>query len=165
MAKRTEKNEYLYDPQVNIFDVIRELSTLEPRSYSWYRDTIDAFARTADVTRSIFSLQDLMVPSPGQMYFFEYQPYYAKRLFRYDTFPLVYVIRLTQNGFYGANLHYLSVRGRMDVVLSLEGGKMRFPKKTLHAYRFDAMVTPLMQINNEDWKTALFLPVERFVTR
>jgi len=148
--------------RVNIFDEIRKISEGSPQSYSWYREQISQYAQKRVIIESIHSLKDLMVPNTGSMYFFEYNPLYAERLNIYDTFPLVYVIRLTNNGFYGANLHYLSTRGRMDVLLSLEKGKLRLPKKTLHSYRFDRLETPLMEINSQDWRTSIFLPVEDF---
>lgn len=146
----------------NIFEEIKKISEGQPQSYSWYREQIQQYAQKRNVIESIHSLRDMMVPNVGGMYFFEYSPLYAEKLNIYDTFPLVYVVRLTREGFYGSNLHYLSTRGRMDVLLSLEKGKIRLPKKTLHSYRFDRLETPLMEINNEDWKTSIFLPVEKF---
>ncbi len=146
----------------NIFEEIRKISEGKPQSYSWYREQIQQYAQKRTVIESIHSLQDLMVPKTGGMYFIEYIHLEKESINIYDTFPLVYVLRLSGEGFYGANLHYLSTRGRMDVLISLERGKIRLPKKTLRSYRFDRLETPLMEINNEDWKTSIFLPVEQF---
>lgn len=146
----------------NIFNEIRNISKGKPQSYSWYRNQIRTYAQKTNIIKDIYSLKDLIIPNVGGLYFFEYDPLYADKLLIYDTFPLVYVIQLTNNGFFGGNLHYLTERGRMNVILSLNKTKVKLPKKILRLYRYDRLQIPFMEINKEDWLTSIFLPVEKF---
>lgn len=147
-----------------IFDEVKQLAGSEPRSYSWYRDTVRALATTHDVYRTMGTLEDTMIPSSGELYMFEYKATYAQKLKYYDEFPLVYVLEGGKK-FYGANLHYLNHRSRMNVILGLENGRAKFPKQCYHYYVISGLETPLFKINRADYKTAIFLPVENFVTR
>ena len=149
---------------MSIFQEIRELAGEEPRSYSWYRDAVRMHFQRSDLYSDMAEMEETMVPSGGELYLFEYKATYPKELKCYDQFPLVYVL----NGgpkFYGANLHYLRHRSRMNVVLGLENGRVKFPKQCYHNYVIEGLETPMYKINREDYKTAIFLPVESFVSR
>ena len=149
---------------MSIFQEIKELAGSEPRSYSWYRDAVRMSFQRSDLYNDMTSLEESIIPSGGELYLFEYKAVYARKLKFYDEFPLVYVL----NGgskFYGANLHYLRYRSRMNVILGLEKGSARFPKQCFHNYLVEGLETPLYKINREDYKTAIFLPIENFVSR
>jgi len=149
---------------MTIFQEIRELAADEPRSYSWYRDNVRMAFSQSDIYEAMTDMEETLIPSPGELYMFEYKAVYARKLKYYDEFPLVYVLSGGPK-FYGANLHYLRYRSRMNVVLGLENGRARFPKQCYHNYLVEGLETPLFKINREDYKTAIFLPVESFVTR
>lgn len=149
---------------MSIFTEIKELAGNEPRSYSWYRDAVRMHFQRSDIYSDMSEMEETMIPSPGELYLFEYKATYARKLKFYDEFPLVYVLSGGPK-FYGANLHYLRYRSRMNVVLGLENGRARFPKQCYHNYVMEGLETPMYKINREDYKTAIFLPVESFVTR
>jgi hypothetical protein len=149
---------------LNIFQKVRQLAGVEPRSYSWYRDTVRLLATKSDIYQTMGTLEEAMVPSGGELYMFEYKATYANKIKYYDEFPLVYVLDGGKK-FYGANLHYLNHRSRMNVVLGLEKGRAKFPKQCFHYYVTAGLETPLFKINREDYKSAIFLPVENFVSR
>ena len=149
---------------MSIFQEIKELAGDEPRSYSWYRDAVRMQFQRSDLYSDMSEMEETMIPSGGELYLFEYKATYARKLKSYDEFPLVYVM----NGgpkFFGANLHYLRHRSRMNVILGLENGRVRFPKQCYHNYVIEGLETPMYKINREDYKTAIFLPVENFVSR
>lgn len=149
---------------MSIFQEIRELAGDEPRSYSWYRDAVRMHFQRSDLYNDMTDLEETLIPTPGELYMFEYKATYAAKLKYYDEFPLVYVLN-TGTKFYGANLHYLRPRSRMNVILGLEKGRVRFPKQCYHNYVIAGLETPLYKINKEDYRTSIFLPTESFVTR
>lgn len=147
----------------DIFTQIRNISEGKPQSYGWYRKQIKSYAKKRSIIEDIYSLKDLLIPNVGELYFFEYDPLHADKLPIYDAFPLVYVLKLVDNGFFGGNLHYLKTeKARMNLILSLDKARIKIPKKTLKRYRYDRLEIPLMHINKEDWMTSIFLPVEKF---
>lgn len=153
------------EPQGNIFLDVRKLKRGKERSYSWYRDNVRTISAQNNLYATLASLDDTLVPQSGKLYLFEYNAKFARRLKYYDEFPLVYIM---QGGldFFGANLHYLHPGQRILVLESILNDKIpRIPKQCFHNYVHEGLETPLFEINSEDWKTAIFIPNECFVTR
>ena len=48
----------------------------------------------------------------GKMFFYKYDPKFAKKLPYWDMYPLVFPFERAKGGFYGINLHYLPPRER-----------------------------------------------------
>lgn len=149
---------------LNIFQEVKRLAGETPRSYSWYRDTVRSVASRNDIYSTLSSLEEVIIPTPGNLYLFEYKATYANKLNYYDEFPLVYVTQGGKN-FSGANLHYLGFKYRLNAILQLEEGRMEIPKQCYHNYVHEGLETPLFKINREDYRSAIFLPLENFVTR
>ncbi len=149
---------------MSIFQEIKTAAGSEPRSYSWYRDNVRMYFQKTDLYTELTNLDEVMVPSTGSLYMFEYKAVYARKLKYYDEFPLVYVLK-GGTEFFGANLHYLRHGPRMNTVLKLQQGVLDVPKQCYHNYLVEGLETPLYRINSEDYLTAIFLPVENFVTR
>jgi hypothetical protein len=124
--------------------------------------------------------------SVGRMYLFMYDPKMKEDLPYYDRFPLIFPFRRVQGGFYGINLHYLPhiLRARlMDNLYSLANNKanddttkLRLSYQLLNAsakYRFfqpcvkhylnNHVKSRFLWVPSQQWETALFLPLERFV--
>jgi hypothetical protein len=152
------------DIQGNIFKEVRQLSRGKSRSYSWYRDTVRMISAKSDIYKTLSTCPDTLIPSGGKLYFFEYNATWARKLKYYDEFPLVYML---QGGpkFFGANLHYLTYAKRVQVIESILNGTPTIPKQCFHNYVYEGLDTPLFEINTDDWKTAIFIPNESFVTR
>lgn len=125
----------------------------------------------------------------GNLYFFSYMPLNAKTLPYYDMFPLVMPFEARNDGIVGINFHYLPPIHRailMDRILeSFENenddkrvlNRFRFSYEVLEAldsrykyyrpaiksYKFTQMRSRMLMLDEEEWKTAIFLPVHRFV--
>ena len=50
-----------------------------------------------------------------EFYLFEYKPKFLKRLDHWDRYPMVIVGDSTPDGFYGANLHYMEPKKRVNL--------------------------------------------------
>jgi hypothetical protein len=123
---------------------------------------------------------------PGFMYMFQYDPKTKQDLPYYDRFPLVFPFRITNEGFYGLNLHYLPLDYRAKMMNSLylltnnkqynETTKLRLSYQILESSSKFNMFKPcvkqylnshvksrLLFIPAEQWDVALFLPTARFV--
>ena len=121
----------------------------------------------------------------GSMYLYFYDPKWKDQLPFYDSFPLVLPFGPAPGGFYGINLHYLPYGLRAAVLGELldfadskqytKNTKMRLSYNLLqnisHAdevkpcikhYLLPHVQSKFMKINPDDWKAAIFLPVEAF---
>jgi len=99
----------------------------------------------------------------GHMYMFEYKAK-MKYLPYYDRFPLVYVIKTLGKGeFWGANLHYMTPKKRIQATRKLMQGRIDIPKKCFHKYLTAHVDTLYLDLALVEWDTAILLPTEDFV--
>ena len=99
----------------------------------------------------------------GHMYMFEYKAK-MKYLPYYDRFPLVYVIKTLGKGeFWGANLHYMTPKKRIQATRKLMEGRIDIPKKCFHKYLTAHVDTLYLDLALVEWDTAILLPTEDFV--
>ena len=99
----------------------------------------------------------------GHMYMFEYNAK-MKYLPYYDRFPLVYVIKTLGKGeFWGANLHYMTPKKRIQATRKLMEGRIDIPKKCFHKYLTAHVDTLYLDLALVEWDTAILLPTEDFV--
>jgi len=126
----------------------------------------------------------------GRLFMFEYEAKHKDKIPYYDRFPLVFPIQAHADGFLGLNLHYLPYTWRavlMDALYDLKtdpksdtdptklrlanngyniltkSAKYRYFKPCLKKYLFEHVTSRYMEIPEEEWEIALFLPLERFV--
>ena len=156
------------DRNPNIFEQVDELANRDrgfrSSTYSWNLETVQMVARKNDIYKTLVTLDETLIPSGGNLYLFEYNATWAKKLPFYDEFPLVYMIGGGKN-FFGANLHYLNYPTRYKVLKSIQRGRPIIPKQCFHNYVHAGLDTPLFKINSEDWTKSIFLPLESFVSR
>lgn len=187
------------DLGVNVFDYLKELrdsmgvASEGPAGVKWMRDTIrhlhevadlsveEKFIRDEDRIRSRTSFKRI-----GWMYMFNYQPLNKATEKYYDTFPLVFILKLEQDGFTGINLHYLppQLRERLFLMLlTLSSGSLsddntrlvlrynylmtqtRFRfliRPCIRKYLYRRMDSYILKIPPDDWYIATFLPLSRF---
>lgn len=157
-------------------------------SVQWLREQAMS-VRTVNNPRKLLSTTpDRMVTNivPGHMYLFMYDPKTKDTLPFYDRFPLVFPFRRVSGGFYGINMHYLPhmLRARlMDALYPLanndknddttrlrlsyrvlnSAARYRFFKPCVKHYLNSQLQTRFLWIPADQWNTALFLPLERFV--
>ena len=126
----------------------------------------------------------------GRLFMFEYEAKHADTLPYYDEFPLVFPIEAHADGFLGINLHYLPYTWRavlMDSLYDLKtepkndsdperlrlfsngynvlkkSAKYRYFRPCIKKYLFEQVRSRYMEVPEEEWEIALFLPLERFV--
>lgn len=123
----------------------------------------------------------------GRFYFFNYDPKHRSTLPFYDEFPLVFAMHFQKNGFLGINFHYLEPRYRvwfinrlvqyadtpdwdkhMDSEIDAEypdfvaDKRLRFYRPSIKSYLYSRIVSKVVMVPPSDWKTTLFMPLERF---
>jgi hypothetical protein len=156
----------------------------------WYRDAAQqtdnvAAKSPSKVIRSFEQKRRVARMDPGYMYLFKYDPKGKLKLPYYDTFPLIFPIDLTSDGFMGINFHYLPyvLRAKlMDAIYSTvsdkrydektkvgitynilkSASKYKAFKPTVKRYLYDHVRSPFLEITAVEWDIALFLPLERF---
>lgn len=173
----------------NAFEKLRAKAGDGQKSIDWYMRNVKSLvgarmtANTA-MNSDIGQLDtDIKI---GSMYMYFYDPKHKLKLPFYDTFPLVLPVEPAQGGFYGINLHYLPYMLRAKVLGELlnyaddktlsDTTKMRLSYRMLSGLRVANEVKPcikryltshvrsrFMRINPEEWKAAIFLPLEAFV--
>lgn len=140
--------------------------------------------------KGILSNKKVSSPStcrPGHMYFFSYLPENRNELPFYDEFPVVLVLQREPSGFLGLNFHYLrhNVRANFfDALLEytnttnydanpdteidatykmlLTPKFQKYFRPCIKYYKFKNFTTGLYEIEPKDWKTMMFLPLEKF---
>ena len=108
--------------------------------------------------------------SPQKMYMFKYDPKTKKKLPYYDAFPLIMPLEIYNGGFMGINFHYLPPKIRKILLESAKGRisysilkRNKYTRPTIKRYLNKHVRSKFLQIDEEDWETSIYLPVERFV--
>jgi hypothetical protein len=183
----------------NVFDYLKELRDdlgvpkVGPAAIKWMRDTIKQLHAVEDISAEEKFLRDeerlrsrTSFKRPGQMFMFNYQPLTRVDLDYYDTFPLVFIIELHNDGFTGINLHYLPsiYRERLFLLLmKFASGSFsnkdtrlilrykymmtqplirKYMKPCIKKYFYRRMDSYILRLPPEDWYIATFLPLARF---
>lgn len=155
---------------------------------SWYRtaaQNISSVSAPRLMTDKKNIVGSITVQDIGKMYMFFYDPKTKNQLPYYDKFPLVFPIGFKEGGFLGINLHYLPpvLRAKlMDALYSTASNnkyndqtKLRITYETLNGasrfkyfapclkhYLWDHVQGSFLNVEVQNWDTALMLPTERF---
>lgn len=102
----------------------------------------------------------------GRIYMFDYDPKYQLKLPVYDKFPMTYILKPTDNGFYGYNLHYLNIKRRIEFLDILRMDQVHALKGRIHRYIIEPkyMNGVFLEVDESEWDVAAHLPVENFFT-
>ena len=118
----------------------------------------------------------------GKMFFYKYDPKFAKKLPYWDMYPLVFPFERAPGGFYGLNLHYIPPRDRAVLMDNLNqyASNNKYDQTTrlelsyrllkrygravpcVKRYLGDRIVSQTVRIDADEWEIAIFLTVERF---
>ncbi|MCG7944862.1 MAG: hypothetical protein N0C84_00795 [Candidatus Thiodiazotropha taylori] len=143
-------------------------------SLEWFRTNL----RKRRKISSIGVITEGFIPSkiePGKMFTYKYKPKFEKKLEYYDIHPLIIVLDETSNGWYGANLHYLSPKLRSELLLDIGYYEKGFIKiraelennpitsACLKRYIAKQVVTRPVEIPKDEWDLVVQLPYEGFV--
>lgn len=121
----------------------------------------------------------------GGLFFFGYDAKGKDTLPYYDKFPLVLALERYNDGFLGLNLHYLPVKYRVAfldklMTYSVQGAenemlrlrvtydilqaskRLKEFKPCVKRYLTGHIQTKMVAVKTDEWKSAAFLPVQRF---
>ena len=148
-------------------DIVKEAGKRN-RSRDWYRGKLMEVLSSYQGKKYDDPGEFGNVSSPvevGEMYFFNYIATKPQRLKWYDQFPMTYVMTVFADGFLGANLHYLNIKLREGVALSLLNrvDDVVVPNKTIHKYYFSGVQKQLMRVPEEEMSGVSLLPTAKFV--
>jgi len=154
----------------------------------WYRSaagklmsniTPGVFEKRTDEARKVSSMEF------GYMYAFKYDPKTKNDLPYYDTFPLIFPVRMDSDGFLGINFHYLppvlraklmnalystltnkkyddTTKVRISYSILQSASKYRYFKPMLKKYLRSHVRSQFLEVQVNEWDIAIFLPTESF---
>jgi len=154
----------------------------------WYRSAAGklmsnispgVFEKRTDEARKVSSMEF------GYMYAFKYDPKTKNDLPYYDTFPLIFPVRMDSDGFLGINFHYLppvlraklmnalystltnkkyddTTKVKISYSILQSASKYRYFKPMLKKYLRSHVRSQFLEIQVNEWDMAIFLPTESF---
>lgn len=171
-------------------DILRntiDTSMAQENSRTWLREQAQGVRQISN-PRNVLQKNDRLVTNVGvgRMYLFMYDPKTKDDLPYFDRFPLIFPFRKVTGGFYGINMHYLPhvLRARlMDALYTVannkanddttklrlsyqvldSASKFRYFRPCVKHYLNSHVKSRFLWVPAEQWDTALFLPLERFV--
>ena len=153
---------------MSIFDEISKLRKSGKEPYQWYRNRIKELG-TPSQAQLIRDGKITGRVNFGALNMFIYDPKLKNKLPYYDTFPLVLPIERYRDGFLGINFHYLpyALRARLWSRLDPNANysalkNVRLVKPTLKRYLNSNVRSRFRKLEEEDFMTAIMLPVQRF---
>lgn len=125
-------------------------------------------------------------PILGGMYMMEYVAKHKDKLPYYDRMPLIFPYKRVKGGFYGLNMHYISLPLRAKLMDALyetanntaydettklkisyrildKAAKFKEFRPCVKRYLTSQVSSKFMYVYPSEWDIALFLPTERFV--
>ena len=153
---------------MSIFDEISKLRKSGKEPYQWYRNRIKELG-TPSQAQLIRDGKITGRVNFGALNMFIYDPKLKNKLPYYDTFPLVLPIEKYRDGFLGINFHYLPYALRARLLSRLDPNanysalkNVRLVKPTLKRYLNSNVRSRFRKLEEEDFMTAIMLPVQRF---
>ena len=153
---------------MSIFDEISKLKKSGKEPYQWYRNRIKELG-TPSQAQLIRDGKITGRVNFGALNMFIYDPKLKNKLTYYDTFPLVLTIERYRDGFLGINFHYLPYALRARLLSRLDPNanysalkNVRLVKPTLKRYLNTNVRSRFRKLEEEDFMTAIMLPVQRF---
>ena len=153
---------------MSIFDEISKLRKSGKEPYQWYRNRIKELG-TPSQTQLIRDGKITGRVNFGALNMFIYDPKLKNKLPYYDTFPLVLPIERYRDGFLGINFHYLPYALRARLLSRLDPNanysalkNVKLVKPTLKRYLNTNVRSRFRKLEEEDFMTAIMLPVQRF---
>ena len=160
-----------------LIQLAKQKNASEKQSLDWLMQRIQNINRPANDNNTF---------GPGGLYFFGYDAKTKDKLPYWDKFPLVLALEKYSDGFLGLNLHYLPVKYRVAFLdklmdFSIPGAKnevlilrvtydilqasKRFKefKPCVKRYLSSHIQTKMVAVKQDEWVSAAFLPVQKFV--
>ena len=171
-----------------IFEKNRFDPSIATKSKTWFQQQALLLQKKKSITPNKLFREGTLTTRiiPGKLYMFNYDPKFKDTLPYYDTFPLVFPYAKLPDGFMGLNMHYLPYFHRVQLMTRLMqfannknfdettkiryswslisgASKFRFAEPCIKHYLNEYLASPFLEVEAQDWHTAMMLPVERFV--
>jgi hypothetical protein len=130
--------------------IVLEESKGKKKSQDWFRR--EFLTALKEVSKSV------MRPKKGDIVYFEYDGQNGRQ----DRYPLVYVVGVREDTFFGANLHLVKPEKRLIIVDKLLNNSISLPRNTLFTYSSELIVSEMYSVPKEEWSSAASLPLEKF---
>jgi hypothetical protein len=172
----------------NLLETATDPSNRTLAANMWLREQAKSVRVVQNPKQLMTKQSDRLVTSltVGRMYLFMYDPKMKDELPYYDRFPLIFPFKRVRGGFYGINLHYLphmlrarlmdnlyslsnntknddSTKLRLSYAILNKAARFRYFKPCVKHYLNSHVRTRFLWVPADQWETALFLPLERFV--
>lgn len=113
---------------------------------------------------------------PGELFCYQYDAKWKHKLKYYDKFPLVMILGISKDGFYGMNFHYLPPVLRAKLLDEIERigtdkmdweslSKVALVRPTVKRYLFRHVQSRVIPIEDSEKEITIFLPIENFTVR
>lgn len=156
----------------SVFDTIKQQAGDRDLSLNWYKKKIGELSNRISVSRLMRDGKVRKTPRYNRLHFFRYDPKLKATLPYYDMFPLVMPIQSAPGGFLGINFHYLPIPARMKLLETLDKRNftgdysklknVRYIKPTLKHYLKRQFVSGFLDLDEEDYAPAIFMPVAQW---
>lgn len=163
----------------NLFEKYRNLALTagytanSKQSLDWYRKRIRKDRNIRDHDIIVEGAKNAKIQI-GEMVTYRYQPLLREKLNYYDIHPLIVILEVYNDGWLGANVHYLppAFRAKLfyeisysinrTIVLAEQLKKNPITKPAIKRYKAEQVRTKPKAIPKEEWEIAIQLPFESF---
>jgi hypothetical protein len=185
MALAASTNKYIFSDILKRGSSRGFVAGKSDEAIKWYRNTAKQFTSVSRDRLLREKSQIRTSVQPGSMYMFAYDAKHKDTLPYYDAFPIIFPVRLLDDGFLGLNFHYLQPNLRamlMDSLYTLNtdpkltdkakiqlsyqllrgASQFKYFKPCLKRYLYSQFRSKFVYVDPNTWDIALFLPTEQF---
>ena len=171
---------------------LKDLIKTDPKqaaksSWAWYKKNVQQLNNMSVLAflGATVGKQTRTNPIPSNMVVFTYDPKLKEELPYYDNFPMVIILSVESDRFTGLNVHYMEPKHRLILINKLlkidkdksytKQDKLRVSwqlvksfsdlpmiKNCIKCYLISHLKSNVGTVSAEDWKYAVYLPLERF---
>ena len=173
-------------PTQTFFDKASTDPNIAKKSRGWFNKEVVRLRQMRPMPRKLMQQDGRSTRLlPGRLYMFQYEAKGADTLPYFDRFPLVFPFEIQSGFFLGLNMHYLpyllrirlldrmmtyASNKKMDDTTRLKSqwntikgsARLALAKPAVKKYLKVQVKSQFLQVNPDNWNTAMMLPVERF---
>lgn len=120
------------------------------KSQDWFRR--EFLTALKEVSKAV------MRPKKGDIIYFEYDGQKGRQ----DRYPLVYIVGVKDDTFFGSNLHMIKPEKRLIIIEKLLNNTISLPRNTLFTYSAENVISEMYPVPKDEWSSAASLPLEKF---
>ena len=173
-------------PTQPVFDKASTDPNIAKKSRGWFNKEVVRLRQMRPMPRKLMQQDGRSTRLlPGRLYMFQYEAKGADTLPYFDRFPLCFPFEIQSDFFLGLNMHYLpyllrirlldrmmtyASNKKMDSTTRLKfqwntirgSARLALAKPAVKKYLKTQVKSQFLQVNHDNWNTAMMLPVERF---